>query len=147
MFSNLANLKQGKKYTIVGFSGAGDVYGKTFRLINIRHESFSQHPDAYLLLIFSVVRQTIRLHPNKQFIIWDGEVNPKCDLEVGSYLINHARGILAGAPTQKMLTQWKNYDPRYMYRALESVKEEPLITHILPRPVGRAVEIDLCMVG
>ena len=117
-------LKQGEKYTVVGFTDFGYPYSIQFRLIKAEVESYAQY-DESLNLIFR--KKNARKHnsclvflPKQEFIIWEGWVNPDVDMWKGNKEIKEDMII------REALFP---FDHQYLKNAIESVDKDPIIIY------------------
>lgn len=124
-------------YTVVLFNKSGSPVARTFRL---RALHFDLQTITHELYGYSTQQGKLRfvLHPRRQFIIWAGAQHPDVTLSVDSCIHHTKHGPV------RRLKRWPAYDSRYMYRALDSVWADPVVSNIGDRPQGPGRLIDLC---
>lgn len=142
MYDNLRKLKVGSKYTIAGFTYMGTPYNAQFILRSIRCIGFQDGADTYEILYKKVDTKALvcfNLNIRKQFIIWEGLVDPNTNLQVSSHIKDNDSGHV------QVLKKWRRDDSRYMHRAKSSVVQIPIVENF-QKITSDGRTFDLCEV-
>lgn len=143
MYSKMRSLRVGQKYTHAGFTYTGLPYHAQMILKDIKCIGFEHGHDTYEIIYRKVGSKAIchmKFDVTKQFIIWDGLVNPDTQLAVAAFIKDGTHGAV------QMLKKWRSNDPRYMHRAALSITQEPIVFNYKSLLDASSKMFDLCEV-
>lgn len=113
--------KLGKKYTIAYFGPEGFVEQRCFVLAHISYKPYQEYSNP-CLLISQDIGDTLKW--DKYIRLWEGYHRVNTDRVV-------SRGTFDGdGGTVFIEKRWATFESRYMHRALESVKTEPIAHYV-----------------
>lgn len=142
-YQNMNNLVKGKEYTYAGYTEIGLSYHMHIRIIDIRlvHTQFygESHKVTYKNLKNHKTAE-IMLYPKKQFILWEGIVDPVTNFIVHTFIKEDSQGAVT------YMKRWRHNDPRYMHRALASIGLEPVVSNFQNLLDTESKLFDACMV-
>jgi hypothetical protein len=126
-----AYAKLGKKYTLLTFNDKGFLEQRCFVLENISYKKSAGLPNPCMLIIKGNVSEIkwnkfIQLWEGKQFVLWEGYHKVNTDIVVQRSTINVGTGKTIGEK------RWATYDGRYLVRAQEGIRVEPVAEYIAP---------------
>lgn len=143
MIGNIRSLIIDHKYTLVTFNFKGYPYQEHIYAFKLSCDSHDRYSEAYYLRYKrrkSVGKGgAIWLHEGKQFIIWEGWVNPDVQMAVASFYKDNNSGHV------KLLKCYKPYNARYLQRAKLSIAQKPIVENINKTKIDDRM-FDLCTI-
>jgi len=124
-----ANTWLGRPYTLARFDEKGSVVQTCFFLENISYKPYKQFRNTALLVAAGSAEvlkwnKFIRIHEGAPFILWEGT------WKVNTEKIVTRTSILTECGSCIAETCWPRFDPRYMVRALNSVRVKPVASFV-----------------
>lgn len=123
-FTQISKMKVGQKYTIVTFLFSGVPTCDKFFLRSMVEVPIEDEPTFNMQIKpLNAPMRTITITNNRQFVLWEGWVDPVITLSVK----REQRG------DRTMLLRWRRHDARYIKRAIESVPwQQPMMFCMFP---------------
>lgn len=116
-----------RKYTLVYFAKNGFPNRIHFYLQETRnHIVKRKHLIMFAMKPYQAPLRHVLIDPDGQFILWNDWVEAECTIIVNTYLKDSGHGML------EMGQNWDKFDPRYLERAIASIKTKPIVYNINP---------------
>lgn len=123
----LSALKVGHRYTFVKLSDFGFPYSALLELVEIKVEPYAQHAETTVLTFKLKGKRKLRhlrIFNRDEYLVYDGWVEVDTEMYVET---------LPSSDDTKVSRSLRSFDNEYLYRAMRSVAQKPLIEKIQER--------------